>query len=330
MPTDLGRAMQRLTHRDIRTRRRAIRDLYEHDRPEALEGFVALLNDDDPWFVAKAVEAHRKWAPLQGVEALEPLLNHGDVGVRQAGANLLESFGMEAMDTARRLLSDADAAVQQHAARWLIKNGGESAHAELAVHPNVVVRRTLFTRTNLPSELLESGLNDRHESVQRLALQGILRSGSPVNTKAIEPHLNTSSPTPELVWWVAQHHPTMLAQLLPSLTGQARKALAKLLRESVRSSKDLHIERWFEADGHDLVAKWVLHRGQEEDALRWSLVGMEAVPLIERSILLERLIGRANDPTVRTAVAELLNNDLHPLLRVACENLSTAASELDA
>ena len=58
--------MNRLTHRDIRTRRRAVRDLYEHDRPEALEGFVTLLNDDDPWFVAKAIDAHRKWAPMVG------------------------------------------------------------------------------------------------------------------------------------------------------------------------------------------------------------------------------------------------------------------------
>ena len=330
MPTDLGRAMQRLTHRDIRTRRRAIRDLYEHDRPEALDGFVTLLDDDDPWFVAKAVEAHRKWAPLRGVEALEPMLNHADEGVRQAGANLLDVFGVEAMDTARRLLSDEDATVQQHAARWLIKNGDEEARAALASHPNVLVRRALFMRANLPTELLETGLSDDHESVQRLALQGILRSGRPVNTDVIEPHLNTTSPTPELAWWVAQHHPSMLAPLLASLTGRPRKALANLLREAVKASEELHTERWFEANGHDLVTKWVLHQGPEEDALRWSLIGMESVPVIERSILLERLVGRANDPSVRKHVEALLESDLHPLLRVACENLSTAAMELDA
>lgn len=330
MPTDLGRAMQRLTHRDIRTRRRAIRELYEHDRPEALDAFVALLDDDDPWFVAKAVEAHRKWVPLRGVEALEPMLNHADEGVRQAGANMLEVFGVEAMDTAHRLLSDGDATVQQHAARWLIKNGDEEARAELADHPNVVVRRALFMRANLPTELLEIGLSDDHESVQRLALQGILRSGRPVNTDVIEPHLNTTSPTPELVWWVAQHHPSKLAVLLASLKSRPRKALANLLRDTVKVSGELHIERWFEANGHDLVTKWVLHQGSEEDALRWSLIGMESVPVIERSILLERLIGRANDPSVRGHVEALLDSDLHPLLRVACENLSTAAKELDA
>ena len=74
----------------------------------------------------------------------------------------------------------------------------------------------------------------------------------------------------------------------------------------------------------------MLHQGPQEDELRWELVKDESLSLIDRSILLERMIGRANEPDVAHRVEALLNTDLNPLLRVACENLSTAAAELDS
>ena len=57
MANDIGRAMARLKHRDIRTRRRAVRTLFEQDDPQTLEAFESLLDDEDPWFVSKALEA---------------------------------------------------------------------------------------------------------------------------------------------------------------------------------------------------------------------------------------------------------------------------------
>ena len=46
MANDIGRAMSRLKHRDIRTRRRAVRTLFEHDDPSVLDAFEPLLDDD--------------------------------------------------------------------------------------------------------------------------------------------------------------------------------------------------------------------------------------------------------------------------------------------
>ena len=63
MAADLKRAMDRLKHRDVRTRRRAVRTLFETDDPQCLEGFQRLLNDKDTWFVTKALDAYRIWAP---------------------------------------------------------------------------------------------------------------------------------------------------------------------------------------------------------------------------------------------------------------------------
>ena len=61
MANDIGKAMARLKHRDIRTRRRAVRTLFEHDDPSVLEAFKPLLDDNDTWFVSKALDAYRMW-----------------------------------------------------------------------------------------------------------------------------------------------------------------------------------------------------------------------------------------------------------------------------
>ena len=43
-------ALAKLNHSDVRQRRRAVRHLFELNDPEALEGFVKLLEDPAPWF----------------------------------------------------------------------------------------------------------------------------------------------------------------------------------------------------------------------------------------------------------------------------------------
>ena len=55
----------RLKHKDVKIRRRAVRHLFDNDNPGALKGFVPLLDDKDPWFRNKSLDAHRKWAKSQ-------------------------------------------------------------------------------------------------------------------------------------------------------------------------------------------------------------------------------------------------------------------------
>jgi hypothetical protein len=72
----------------------------------------------------------------------------------------------------------------------------------------------------------------------------------------------------------------------------------------------------------------VAKQGAVEDALRWSLINNNDLDLIERCKLLERLVGRAGEQTVRAEVQALLASEPEELLKVACENLSTAADEV--
>ena len=113
MASDIGRAMARLKHRDIRTRRRAVRTLFEQDDPTVLEAFKPLLDDKDPWFVSKALDAYRMWGITAGVEAVATLLRHKNLDVRRAGANLLIPLGQPGKSLAFEALTDTDAVVQK-------------------------------------------------------------------------------------------------------------------------------------------------------------------------------------------------------------------------
>ena len=101
--------MARLKHRDIRIRRRAVRTLFEHDDPSVLEAFKPLLDDEDTWFVSKALDAYRTWGVISGGQAIEVLLSHRNLDVRRAGANLLAPLGQQGdpvggRDSARKTL----------------------------------------------------------------------------------------------------------------------------------------------------------------------------------------------------------------------------------
>ena len=67
--------ISRLSNKDVKIRRRAVRLLFEENNPRALTGFVKLLEDSDFWFRNKSLDAHRKWANT--ADDLLPLLgNH--------------------------------------------------------------------------------------------------------------------------------------------------------------------------------------------------------------------------------------------------------------
>ena len=78
------------------------------------------------------------------------------------------------------------------------------------------------------------------------------------------------------------------------------------------------------------VARWVIRQGASEDDLRWQLINDERLHDIERCKLLERLLGRAHEPGVIEHVERLSASTEEELLKEACENLSTAASEVGA
>ena len=328
MANDIGRAMARLKHRDIRTRRRAVRTLFEHDDPSVLEAFKPLLDDDDTWFVSKALDAYRQWAVHAGPDAVSTLLHHRSLEVRRAGANLLTPLGMNGKMLALDALGDEDSVVQKKAARALLMFEDQPVAERLAAHTNDAVRLIGMKHLSLSTEQLNSGLSDHNEGVRSAALDAVLSRGLEVELEALVPFLQANLQTVNILAWVGQHAPERLSEFTPHLERQHLKALSDYLRANAASSEDPFLTSLVNSGMLEPVARWVLRQGASEDELRWSLIHDERLDIIERSKLLERLIGRAHEPAILERATALMDATEDELLRVACENLSTAASEV--
>ena len=98
--TNLNAEISRLTNKDVKIRRRAVRALFDEDDPRALSGFVKLLDDQDFWFRNKALDAHRKWATT--AEELEPLMTNN----KRLVAEMLEKIPNR--EIATKLLEEED------------------------------------------------------------------------------------------------------------------------------------------------------------------------------------------------------------------------------
>ena len=328
MANDIGRAMARLKHRDVRTRRRAVRTLFEQDDPSVLEAFKPLLDDEDGWFVSKALDAYRQWAVHAGPEAVSTLLEHASLEVRRAGANLLVQLGDQSKQLALSALEDEDGVVQKKAARALLLFDESSVAEQLSTHPNDAVRLMGMKHPSLTTDGLKSALKDNNDGVRSAALDTVLRNGIDVELEALIPFLQANLQTVNILAWVGQHAPDRLAEFTPLLKRQHLKAMSDHLREHAKSSADPFLSSLMSSGMLEPVARWVLKQGAEEDELRWQLINDKRLDIIERSKLLERLIGRAHESNVIEQAEALLASTDEELLKVACENLSTAASEV--
>ena len=81
-----------LFHKDIRIRRKAVRTLFDENNPESLKSFIPLLDDKDPWFRKKSLDAHRMWAPELGIDSIIKLASHKLIDSRRCAAKLLKCF----------------------------------------------------------------------------------------------------------------------------------------------------------------------------------------------------------------------------------------------
>ncbi len=328
MATDIGKAMARLRHRDIRTRRRAVRTLFENDDPATLEAFETLLDDEDAWFVSKALDAYRRWAPLVGPSAVRTLMDHQNAEVRRCGANLLAALGPQGVDLALQGLADIDRVVQKKSSQALLAHGGTEGMTALLHHGAPSVRAMAMRHPSVHEESVIEGLSDPSLTVQTTALEVVFSRDLKTSLATLLPFFEANVQPVSLLIWAAQHAPEELKQLTVRLQTGHVKALTDHLRSKVDTSEDPLLQALISAGMLTPVARWVMKRGGDEDTLRWSLINNEDLDLIERCKLLERLVGRAAEEGVRAEVQALLARDPETLLKVACENLSTAADEL--
>ena len=186
MAGGLNTEMARLSHRDVRQRRRAIRVLFDLDIPRALEAFVPLLDDNDSWFQSKSLEAHRKWAVESGIESLKPLVEHRWIDANRCAANLLSQFGTESEKYANILLEFDDPTCQRKAAASLLQDSENLELAQrLSENTDYQIRKLAYCSSSADKELRSRGINDSNNSVKEAVLRVIISNDEPISKQNI-------------------------------------------------------------------------------------------------------------------------------------------------
>jgi len=331
MAGGLNTEMARLSHRDIRQRRRAIRVLFDLDIPRALEAFVPLLDDNDPWFKSKSLEAHRKWAVQNGIESLKPLVEHGWIEANRCAANLLIQFGTDSKDYAHILLNCDDQTCQRKAAESLLQDLTNLKLAQdLSTNSDYQIRKLAYCSPSADEELRIRGLNDSNNSVKEAVLKIIVSNGEAISESEIINLFDSGIDSSLLSKPAILLGGSSLLRLVESSPSSKTQQISKVLSEICDDVDDKQIQNLLTAGHLSIIARWL--RGRKDpksDALLWQLMDDERLTTIEKSRLLERLIGRAGEPEINVKAVEFAGRSDDALLKLTAENLSTAADELN-
>ena len=328
-------ALAKLNHSDVRQRRRAVRHLFELDDAEALGGFIKLLEDPDPWFREKAMEAIDRWAASKDLALIERLAASPQDSRRLLAARIANRANKAGLTVLTGLCSDDDPSIRLAAWQSRMELDEEAVTAGLksadrAVRKSAVSR--LSPRREVDENLLLRLLNDDSEAVRNATLTIIEE--------------NSASPSENLS--------SRLAELGGTSTGETKARIAALLiadsPESLndwigdsdtafvsRFAKTLRQADWasvgglpaqLQAEASEALLERILRgeRNAEAATLRDSLLSDESRSPELRSRLIEDMIGRPV-PDSTLEIVKSLTESKDVLIASSANNL---LSELSA
>lgn len=331
MAGGLDGEISKLRHKDVRQRRRAVRVLFDTDLPRALEGFVPLLNDRDPWFRSKALDAHRRWAPLRGPSALKVLAEHQSIEARRCAANLLSEFNEDVSEIALLLIDDEDLTCRRKSASALLDGPQASEHVQRFItSEDPYLRRLAVASKGATHEHRTLGIRDENQSVCEAALQSMNKLNEPLDSEGLIMLMDRGIAGPSLIHSVMESDGEALVKFANAVKGPTMKKFVKALKERCDSPEDRLIKTLTDAQEWTVVGRWLQGlRGEENDALRWELIRNPNIDQIERSRWIERLIGRCDEQILVGEARRFIDEDHPDLLLQAAQNLSTAYDKLD-
>ncbi len=167
-------ALAKLNHQDVRQRRRAVRHLFELNDPEALVGFEKLLQDPDPWFREKALEAVEKWAASKDLSLIERLSNSNEDSRRLLAARIAHRAGKAGQQILIRLTSDSEPKIRL--ASWKARISlDEKSISEALENDDRAVRRAAAERIlglgEWKPEVIIQLLSDNSPAVRNIAIR---------------------------------------------------------------------------------------------------------------------------------------------------------------
>ena len=102
-----------LSSKDIRIKRKAVRQLFEIGEVWILELFKTLLSDNDIWFQSKALNAYKEYATYK--EHLHDLIQTKNESFQRVAADLLQRIPDES--AAEILIKSHDSQTKKNAAK---------------------------------------------------------------------------------------------------------------------------------------------------------------------------------------------------------------------
>jgi len=322
-------ALAKLNHSDVRQRRRAVRHLFELNDPEALNGFEKLLDDPDPWFREKALEAIEKWAASKDLVLIEKLSQSRENTRRLLAARIAIRAGGAGQIILDKLSSDDEPNIRL--AAWKARiNSDESSIAEAIVVEDRAVRRAVAQRVSslerVDSNIILQLLSDESETVRASAI-GIIEGDSATYNEEIENQLN------ELI---AESSGEVKARIASILLTSSPNRIESWIRDTNtafvnRFSRSLRDTDWTSVEGlPDMLKSNAsemllirLLRGERSESgaiLRDDLLSDDSRSEEMRSQLIEDLIGRPISETTLSIVSELAKSDLE-LISSSAKNL---------
>ena len=322
-------ALAKLNHSDVRQRRRAVRHLFELNDPEALSGFEKLLDDPDPWFREKALEAIEKWAASKDIVLIEKLSQSRENTRRLLAARIAIRAGGSGQVILGKLSSDDEPNIRL--AAWMARiNSDDSSIAEALVVQDRAVRRAVAQRVSSlervnPNIILQL-LSDESETVRASAI-GIIEKDSSTYDEQIENRLN------ELI---AESSGEVKARIASILLDSSPNRIEYWIRDPNtafvnRFSRSLRDTDWTSIEGLSdtlksnasemlLIRLLRGERSKSGASLRDELLNDNSRSEEMRSQLIEDLIGRPISESTLSIVSELAKSDLE-LISSSANNL---------
>lgn len=314
---NLNTEIARLTNKDVKIRRRAVRALFEEDDPSALRGFVKLLDDPDFWFRNKALDAHRKWAT--SAEELEPLMANN----KRLVAEMLEKIPDP--DLATKLLSEDDHVIRCFAAKTLADS--ESLHKKFASDEHHSVR-IIAAENSSDEKLISLLLDDKHSAVKKAAISTASEKEMILDEEVLKNALSSSDSS--LRSLIGSMSVKLGGEILDVASKDSdpkvRKSIADALRQEV-DRVDSRIES-VAKNSPEIIVRWLRMRyDSDSNSLRWAMIEDDSINQRVRSKLIEQMDGRIDIDLDR--LAKIANDD-SDLVSMAAKNLEKSIQELGA
>ncbi len=307
--------ISRLSNKDVRVRRRAVRALFDADNQSALKGFVPLLNDNDLWFRNKSLDAHRKWA--KSPEDLMPLMEKH----KRVIGEILERI--EAPDIAKELLKEDDYIVRSFAAKSLADD--DTLHNSFSEDEHHSIR-SIAAEHSSNTDLISKLIGDSHSAVRRSAIATAAREGMELDQETLKLGLSSSDPGLRslIASLTVNSGGLMLEKACMDSNPKVRKSIADTLRTEV-----LEVDERIDSIAQispEIIVRWLRSRHDPKaSTLRWTMIEDKKINSRTRSKLIEQMEGRSDIDAQRLAI---IAEDDSTLVRIAAMNLSASVAEL--